>query len=77
MVHMMEPGNFLSQPDFSKCDMQEVVINTAETASTRETNDRLAKILESTYTKSDLDNIVEAAVQVDKYQEKKVLSIIA
>ena len=42
------------KPDLNKREMREVVIQTAEPASTREYNERLLKIIDSTYAKSEL-----------------------
>ena len=57
-VHMRESRNLLGQSDLTKREMREVVMQTAEPASTREATERMVKTLDSTYTKSDLEQLV-------------------
>ena len=47
--------------------MLEVIMWTAEPASTREATKWVVKLIDITYTKSDLDKVSVAAVQIDKY----------
>ena len=47
-VHMKDPRNLLGQSDPTKLEMSEVVMQTAEPASTREATDIMVKILNST-----------------------------
>ena len=54
--------------------MKEVVMHTVELYSTRETTERVAKILDSNYAKYDLDNVAAAAVQLDKICAKNIKS---
>ena len=51
VVPMKDPRNVLDQPDLTKIDMQEVVMQTAETASTIEATGFFAETLERTYAK--------------------------
>ena len=55
---MEDPSNFLRQSYITKREMHEVVMQTAEPDSTREATERIMKILDSTYAKADLENIV-------------------
>ena len=57
-VHMRESRNLLGQSDLTKREMREVVMQTAEPASTREDTERMVKTLDSTYAKSDLEQLV-------------------
>ena len=53
-LHMKEPSGLIVKSDLNKRDMQEVVMQTADPASTREATEILVKILEITYAKSDI-----------------------
>ena len=57
VIPMKDPVNFIGQPDLTKSEIREVVKQTAEPASTRETTERVVKIINSTHTKAYLDNI--------------------
>ena len=70
---MKDPVNFLGQPDLTKCNIQEVVILTAEPDSTREANQIVVKILDSTYEKSDYGKVSVALVQIDKLKNVLIL----
>ena len=61
---MKEPRNFLGKSDLTKRKMREVAIQTAEPASTREDTELMVKILDSTYAKSDLEQVVANSSQV-------------
>ena len=52
---MKEPSGLLGQTDLTKRDMRKVVMQNAEPASTRETTEKMFKILKSTYTKAEID----------------------
>ena len=45
--------------------MREVVIHTAEPASTREVTGRMVKILDSTYVKEDIEQVVDNAIHLN------------
>ena len=53
-----------------------VVIHNSEPASNIEATERLLKILESTYVKSNLYKVDAAEFQIDKDQYKKLLIIL-
>ena len=55
---MKDPRNLLGQYDLTKREMSEVVMKTAEPASTREATERMVKILDITYKKADLKKLV-------------------
>ena len=57
-VHIKDPRNLIGQSDLTKREMREVVMQTEEPASTRETTDRMVKIIDSTYEKADLKQLV-------------------
>ena len=57
-VHMKESSNFLGQSDLTKHEIREVVIQTAELASTLEATERMVKILDSTYAKAYLGKVL-------------------
>ena len=54
---MKDPVNFIGQLDLTKSEIREVVKQTAEQASTRETTERVVKIINSTHTKAYFDNV--------------------
>ena len=56
-VHMKDSRNFLGQYNLTKREMREVVMQTAEPYSTRESPERMVKILDSTYEKADLKQV--------------------
>ena len=51
-VHMKEPSGLLGRSNLNKREMREVVIQTAEPASTIEDTDKMIKIFYSTYMKA-------------------------
>ena len=57
-VHMKDPSNFLGQPDLSKREMREVIMQNSEPDSTQEATERTVKNLNSTYKKADLKKLV-------------------
>ena len=52
VIHIKYPEMFLGQPDLNKNEILEVVMHTTQQASTRESTERLVKILGSTYAKA-------------------------
>ena len=56
--------------------MQEVVMQTAETDATRESNERVVLIVDSTYVKYELDKVATAEVHIDKNVRKKLWSLL-
>ena len=57
-VHMKEPSNLIGQTDLTKREICEVVMQTAEPASTREATERMVKTIDITYEKADLKQVV-------------------
>ena len=53
-IHMKDSSNLLGQSNLTNREMREVVMQTAESSSTREATERMAKILDSNYAKEDL-----------------------
>ena len=65
-LHMKEPINLLVQSNLTKRKMRKVLMHTTEPASTREATERILKILDSTYSKVDLEQVVSNASQMIK-----------
>ena len=63
---MNEPTNFICQPDLTKREVQELVLQASEPVFCIEATEIVVKILNSTYEKSYLDKVAEAAVHLDK-----------
>ena len=55
---MKDSRNLLGKSDLTKREIREVVMQTAEPASTREATERMVKILNSTYAKEYLEQVV-------------------
>ena len=72
VVPMKNPVNLLGQPDLTKHEIQEVVIQTTEPASTREDTYILVKIPDSNYVNSDLYKVDAAVVHLDIDQRKNI-----
>ena len=64
-VHMKEPINLLGQFDLTKREMFEVVMQNSEPAPTRETTEKMVKILDSTYAKADLKQVTNDATHMN------------
>ena len=64
IIPMKEPVNFLFQPDITKHDMKQVVIQTAKPDSTIETTERVVKLLVCNYLNAKLDKVAVAAVKL-------------
>ena len=64
-VNMKESRNLLGQSDLTKREMRKVVLQTAEPASTWEVTGRMVKILDSTYAKADLEQVVANARHIN------------
>ena len=63
VVLMKEPGHFLGKPYLSKKDMQEVQINTVYPGFTKESTDRIIKILHSTYKRDGIGKVSSNTTQ--------------
>ena len=70
-VPMKELSDMFSQTDQTSCEMREVVMKTEEQVSTKEATERLLKILNSTYAKSDLKQIANNVTQMNAEKELK------
>ena len=66
IVHMKDPRNLREQSNLAKREMRKVVMQTEEPASTREATEQMVTILDSTYAKVDLEQIVNASQLNDK-----------
>ena len=64
---MKDSGNFIGKPDLNKHEMWEVFIQTEEPDSNRADTDIFVKILDSTYSKAELNKFATAAFHIDKY----------
>ena len=73
---IQEPGNFLGKPNPNQQGMQEVVMQTEEPYSRREPTVRVVRILEITYTKSELDEVDVNSFQVYANKHEKLLGTI-
>ena len=66
----------LGKYDLNKREMSELVMQTAEPASTREATDRMVKISNSTYTKAELKYAVDNASYMNSEERILLLSLI-
>ena len=57
---MKDSRNLLGKSDLTKREIREVLMQTAEPASTQEATERMAKILDITYTKEYLEQVFNA-----------------
>ena len=63
-VPIKELITMIGQTDITSYEMREVAIKTAESVSTSKATDRLVKILDSTYTKSDLEQVSNNSIHM-------------
>ena len=75
-VHMKYPSSFLGQSDLTKCEMREVVMQTAEPDSTREATEQMVKIIDSTYAKADFKQVVDNTSQLNAEEITLLLSLL-
>ena len=61
IVYMKESRNLLGKSNLTKREMGEVVMQTEEPDSTQESTERMIKILDSTYAKVCLEQVVNAS----------------
>ena len=73
-VHMKDTRNLLGQSDLTKREMREVVMQTAEPASTQKATERMVKILNSTYTKKYLEQVINDS-QLNAEERTLLLSL--
>ena len=60
-VHIKEYSILLGKSDLTKCDMREVVMQTAKPVSAREATETMVKIFDNTYAKADLEQVVNSS----------------
>ena len=75
-IHMKESINLLGKSDLTKREMREVLMQTEKPASTREASEIMIQILDSTYAKADLKQVVNAS-QLDYEERTLLLSLLA
>ena len=66
----------LGKSDPTSREMQEVVMQNAELISRREASERLVKILDSTYVKSNLKQVANSATQLNSEEKNQLLRIL-
>ena len=75
-VHMKEPRNLLGQSDLTKRKMREVVMQTVEPYFVQESTEQMVKILNITYVKADLKQVVNNASHLNSEERTLLLSLI-
>ena len=68
-VTMKEPSGLIGQTYLTSCDMREVVMHKEEPVSTREASESMVKNLDSTYVKTDLEQLAVNATKLIAYTE--------
>ena len=74
-VYMNDSRNFLGQSNLTKREMRKVLIQTAEPASAREATEIAVKILDSTYAKAYLEQVVNDS-QLNAEERNLLLSFL-
>ena len=64
-VYMKQPSGLLGQSYLTKRNMREVVMQTAEPASTIEATEWIVKIINSTYVKAELNQVANNSTQLN------------
>ena len=75
-VHMRDPRYFLGKSDLTKHEMREVVMQTAEPASTQEDTERILKILDITYAKGYLEQVFANSIQLNAEEITLLLCLL-
>ena len=75
-IPMKELSNLLGKTYLTIREMQEVVIQTAEPLYTRKFTERLVKILEGIYEKSDLEHIANNKIWLNAEERDQLLRLI-
>ena len=75
-VHMKEPSYLPGKFDINKRKMRKVVMHPAELAFTQEDTERMVKIIDSTYIKSDLKQVADNGTQMSAKEKTLLLSLI-
>jgi hypothetical protein len=65
-----------SKPTFSLAEIKQIMTQTAEPITTQEATERIVRILNSKYEKTDLDQVAAGAEELDEHQQKKLLSLL-
>ena len=65
-----------SKPTFSRAEIKQIMTQTAEPIATQEATERIVRILNSKYEKTDLDQVAAGAEELDEHQQKKLLSLL-
>ena len=73
---MKDPRNLLGQSDLTKREMRKVLMQTAEPYSTLKATKLMVKILDSIYVKSDLEQVVANASQLNSEERTLLLSLL-
>ena len=71
-----EPRGNLGQEYIDSSEMRKVVMQTVEPVPTREATTRLVKILDSTYARSDLENVDANTTQLNAEYITQLLSLL-
>ena len=75
-IHIKEPRSLLGQYDIPKRDMRKVVMHTAEPDPTRESTERMVKIIDITYVKADLKQVDNNATHINAEERTQLLSLL-
>ena len=75
-VLVKEPRVLQGQSDLTSHEMCKVLIQTAEPVSTIEATERLVKIFDSTYEKSDLKQVADNATQLNTEEKTQLLRLL-
>ena len=75
-VHMKEPRNLPGKSDITKREMREVVMQTADPASTQEATELMLKILDSNYVKAEFKQTVNNDSQLNAEERTLLIRFI-
>ena len=73
---MKEPDRFLGKTNLTQFETQDLVMHTSEPASIRESTEIVVKILNSNYSRYDIDEVSVNAVQLYTNQSEKLLGLL-
>ena len=73
---MKEPNSLIRKSDITSCDMHEVVIKTLEPFSTRIYTEILVKILDITYVRAYLKQVIDNTTQLNVEEKTELLSLL-
>ena len=69
-------SGMLGQTDLKICKMREVVIQTEEPVSTRESTERMVRVLDSNYTRAEPEQVVANVTQLNAEERNKILGLL-